>query len=78
MKTFKVGDHVRWNSEAGMVSGMIVKKVTADTVIKGYTHHASKEQPQYIIKSDKTDHLAIHKGAALNLMRRPLKKLKRG
>jgi DUF2945 family protein len=32
---------------------------------KGYTVHASKEEPQYLIKSDKTDHLAMHKGSAL-------------
>lgn len=70
MKTFKVGDHVRWNSEAGVVSGTIVEIVTTDTVVKGYTHHASREQPQYIIKSDKTDHLAIHKGEALTLIRK--------
>ncbi len=78
MKSFKVGDHVLWNSEAGMASGTIVRKLTVDTVIKGYTHHASREQPQYIIKSDKTDHLAIHKGTALNLVDRPLKKRKKG
>jgi Hypervirulence associated proteins TUDOR domain len=55
-KTFKTGDHVRWNSEAGRVSGIIIKKITADTNFKGYTHHASREEPQYLIKSDKTDH----------------------
>jgi hypothetical protein len=32
---------------------------------KGYTHHASQEEPQYEIKSDKTDHVAMHKGSAL-------------
>jgi hypothetical protein len=32
---------------------------------KGYTHHASKKEPQYEIKSDKTDHIAMHKGSAL-------------
>ena len=32
---------------------------------KGYTHHASKDDPQYEIKSDKTDHIAMHKGSAL-------------
>jgi Hypervirulence associated proteins TUDOR domain len=67
-KTFKVGDHVRWNSEAGRVSGVIVKKVISDTKFKGYTHHASKEEPQYLIKSDKTAHVAIHKGTALRLV----------
>ena len=67
-KTFKIGDHVRWNSEAGWVSGVIIKKVTADTNFKGYTHHASREAPQYLIKSDKTEHVAIHKGTALRLI----------
>jgi len=78
MKTFKVGDHVRWNSEAGIVSGTIVKIITVDTVVKGYTHHASKDEPQYIIKSDKTDHLAIHKGQALTLIRKAARKHKGG
>jgi hypothetical protein len=32
---------------------------------KGYTYHASKDDPQYEIKSDKTDHIAVHKGSAL-------------
>lgn len=68
MKAFKVGDHVRWNSEAGIVSGTIIKTITADTPVKGYVHHASKEQPQYIIRSDKTDHVAIHRGSALTLI----------
>ena len=62
---FKVGDHVSWNSEAGHVSGRITKVHTQDTDYKGHTHHASKEEPQYEIKSDKTDHVALHKGAAL-------------
>jgi DUF2945 family protein len=64
-KTFKRGDHVEWNSEAGRVSGVIVKKVVSDIRFKGYVHHASREEPQYIIKSDKTEHIAIHKGVAL-------------
>ena len=62
---FKVGDHVEWNSEAGRVQGIIKKKITSRIEFKGYTVHASKEEPQYLIKSDKTDHLAMHKGAAL-------------
>ena len=62
---FKVGDHVRWNSEAGHVSGKIIKVHTKDFDYKGYTHHATKDDPQYEIKSDKTDHIAAHKGKAL-------------
>ena len=64
-KHFKTGDHVKWNSEAGYVSGKIIKVHTQDFDYKGYTHHASKDDPQYEIKSDKTDHIAAHKGSAL-------------
>jgi hypothetical protein len=64
-KRFKVGDHVTWNSEAGHVSGRIIKVHSKDVDYKGYTHHASKDEPQYEIKSDKTDHIAMHKGSAL-------------
>jgi len=63
--TFKVGDHVRWNSEAGHVSGVIIKVHTKDFDYKGYTHHASSDDPQYEIKSDKSEHIAAHKGQAL-------------
>ena len=64
-KRFKVGDHVSWNSEAGRVSGKIIKVHTADVDYKGYTHHACPDEPQYEIKSDKTEHIAMHKGAVL-------------
>ena len=62
---FKIGDHVSWNSEAGRVSGTITAVHTADFSYKGYTHHASADEPQYEIKSDRSDHIAAHKGAAL-------------
>ena len=64
-KRFKVGDHVSWNSEAGRVSGRIIKVHTQDVDYKGHTHHANRDEPQYEIKSDKTDHIAMHKGSAL-------------
>jgi hypothetical protein len=64
-KNYGVGDHVRWNSEAGYVSGRIIKIHTRNTQYKGYTHHASEDDPQFEIKSDKSDHIAMHKGAAL-------------
>jgi len=69
-KAFKVGDHVSWNSEAGRVSGTIIKVHRKDVDYKGYTHHASRDEPQYEIKSDKTDHVALHKGSALKKTRR--------
>lgn len=64
-RRFKVGDHVTWNSEAGRVTGKMIKVITSEAEFKGYTRHASKDEPQYQIKSDKTDHVAMHKGAAL-------------
>ena len=70
---FKVGDHVEWNSEAGKVRGTIKKKVVSVITFKTYTVRASKEAPQYLIKSDKTDHLAMHKGAALKKIRKARK-----
>jgi hypothetical protein len=68
--TFKVGEHVTWNSEAGHVSGRIVKIHTRNVNYKGYVRHASQDEPQYEIKSDKTDHIAMHKGSALKSVRR--------
>ena len=61
----EVGDDVSWNSEAGRVSGCIIRVHTRDFDYKGYTHHATPDDPQYEIKSDKTDHIAAHKGSAL-------------
>jgi hypothetical protein len=67
---FKIGDHVRWNSEAGRVSGTIRKKISTPVKFKGYTVRASREAPQYLIESDKTPHLAMHKGSALRRLGR--------
>lgn len=64
-RAFKIGDHVTWNSEAGHVSGTITAIHTRDFLYKGHVRHASSEDPQYEIKSDKTDHVAAHKGTAL-------------
>lgn len=62
---FKIGDKVSWNSEAGKVSGTIIKIHAKNFDYKGYTHHATDEEPQYEIKSNKTNHIAAHKGSAL-------------
>jgi Rrf2 family protein len=64
-RRFKVDDHVSWNSEAGRVRGRITKVITSPMKFKGYTVRASEDEPQYQIKSEKTDHIAIHKGSAL-------------
>ncbi|PNS08181.1 DUF2945 domain-containing protein [Solilutibacter silvestris] len=66
--TFKIGDHVRWNSEAGWVSGTIIRIHTGDFDYKGHTHRATPDDPQYEIRSDRTDHVAAHRGNVLHLL----------
>ena len=68
-KQFEVGDRVSWNSEAGRVSGTIIRVHHHDVDYKGHTHHASRETPQYEIKSSKTDHIAMHLGSALSRLK---------
>ena len=72
-RSLRAGDRVSWNSEAGRVSGTIIRIHTRNVDYKGYTHHASPEEPQYEIKSGKTEHVAMHKGKALRkLPRKPV------
>lgn len=70
MAKFAKGDHVTWNSEAGHVSGHILKVHSRDFDYKGHRHHASDDSPQYEIKSDKSDHIAAHKEGALTMLDR--------
>lgn len=65
MPKFREGDHVTWNSEAGRVTGTIIKIHTQDFDYKGYRHRAKPDSPQYEIKSDRSDHIAAHKEQAL-------------
>lgn len=65
MAKFSVGDHVSWNSEAGRVSGTIIRVHRKDFVYKGHRRRASQDDPQYEIRSDRTDHVAAHKGDVL-------------
>jgi len=67
-RRFRIGDRVSWNSEAGIVSGTIIAIHTGDFDYKGHRHRASQTDPQYEIKSDKTDHIAAHKGSVLKLI----------
>jgi hypothetical protein len=62
---FRVGDRVSWNSEAGRVTGTIVRVVRSEIEFKGYRVHATPDEPQYEIRSEKTDHIAMHNGSAL-------------
>lgn len=54
-----------WNSEIGHVSGKIIKVHIENVDCKGYVHHVIADDPQYEIKSDKNEYIAMHKGTAL-------------
>ncbi len=61
----KKGDHVAWKSTQGAVEGKVVKKVTTPIDIKGHHVAASKDSPEYLVKSDKTGAEAAHKPGSL-------------
>jgi len=57
----KKGDHVRWDTPQGETEGTVEKKLTAPTEIKGHQVKASKDNPEYLVKSDKSGKEAAHK-----------------
>jgi hypothetical protein len=62
---FRKGDEVEWSSHGGTAEGKVVKKITSDTEAGGRTVRASKDDPQYLVKSDKSGGEAVHKPSAL-------------
>jgi hypothetical protein len=64
-KRLNKGDKVAWRSSQGTVTGKVVGKTTKATKIKTHRVAASKSNPQYIVKSDKTGAKAAHKASAL-------------
>ena len=64
-KTFKAGDAVAWDHSQGTTKGKVVRKQTTPTKIKGHKVAASKDNPEYIVKSDKTGAIAAHKPGEL-------------
>lgn len=61
----KKGDHVEWNSHGGTAEGEVEKKITSDTHEAKRDVKASKDDPQYLVKSDKSGGEAVHKPDAL-------------
>jgi hypothetical protein len=64
-KSFKKGDKVAWDSSGGRITGRVEKKVTGTTRVKGHVAKASKSDPQYLVKSDKSGKKAVHKPGEL-------------
>ena len=65
MTDFSTGDRVSWATSQGRTQGEIIEKKTSDFNFAGQTFHASKDEPAFIVKSEKTDAEAAHKASAL-------------
>ena len=64
-KSLSKGDKVTWKSHGGHAEGTVEGKITKETEAAGRTVKASKDEPQYKVKSDKTGKDAVHKPGAL-------------
>jgi len=64
-KSLSKGDTVTWSSHGQQVHGTVEEKITEETQAAGRTVKASKDDPQYKVKSDKTGKEAVHKPGAL-------------
>ena len=69
MTAFKRGDKVTWKSHGGEAVGKVVRKITSDTEAAGRKVTASEDEPQYLVKSDKSGGEAVHKPSALKKRR---------
>jgi hypothetical protein len=65
MAEFRKGDKVEWDSHGGTAVGEVLKKITSDTEAAGRTVRASKDDPQYLVRSEKSGGEAVHKPSAL-------------
>jgi Hypervirulence associated proteins TUDOR domain len=62
---FSKGDKVEWSSHGGKAVGEVEKEITERTEAAGRTVAASKDDPQYLVKSEKSGGEAVHKPSAL-------------
>lgn len=64
-KEFTKGDKVSWQSHGNTITGKVKRRITKDTEAAGRTVRASKDEPQYLVESDKSGGEAVHKASAL-------------
>ena len=62
---FSKGDHVEWKSHGGTAEGTVEKKITSDTKAAKRTVRASEDDPQYLVRSEKSGGDAVHRPDAL-------------
>ena len=65
-RTFRTGERVTWRSHGGTAEGTVEEKITEDTEAAGRTVRASDDDPQYLVRSDKSGGRAVHRPDALD------------
>jgi hypothetical protein len=65
MAEFKKGDRVKWKSHGGEGVGEVERMITEETDAAGRHVVASKDEPQYLVRSEKSGGTAVHKPEAL-------------
>ena len=60
-KSLKTGDKVAWQSSGGGSIGRVERKLTSPGKIKGHDVAASADNPEYIVRSEKSGKVAAHK-----------------
>lgn len=66
MAELSKGDHVAWKTHGTTTEGTVEKKITERTEEAGRTVAASKDEPQYLVETDKSGKSAVHKPDALD------------
>jgi hypothetical protein len=65
MTEFEKGEKVSWKSHGGEAVGEVEEKITEDTEAGGRRVRASEDDPQYLVRSEKSGGEAVHKPGAL-------------
>jgi hypothetical protein len=61
----KTGDKVAWQSSGGGSVGRVERKLTSSAKIKGHEVAASEDNPEFLVRSEKSGKIAAHKPSAL-------------
>jgi hypothetical protein len=64
-KALTTGDRVAWQSGGGGSVGRVERKLTSPGKIKGHEVAASENNPEFLVRSDKSGKVAAHKPSAL-------------
>jgi hypothetical protein len=64
-KELKRGDRVEWNFGRGKAIGIVQRRLTARTTVGKQVVAASKDDPRYLVKTERSNKLAAKRPGAL-------------